>query len=95
MVDILLFAMVIASAVSLVVVSPRHEQQKTLRALREYEDVQHYVPNEDSKKTERPESVQAIISRIVPHQFGEPAHCDGEWNGESCNEMLSMEPWPH
>jgi hypothetical protein len=38
MVDILLFAMVIASAVSLVVVSPRHEQQKTLRALREYDD---------------------------------------------------------
>jgi hypothetical protein len=57
MVDILLFAMVIASGVSLVVVSPRHQQQKTLRALREYDDMEHYVPNEDSKKTERPESV--------------------------------------
>ena len=50
MVDILLFAMVIASGVSLVVVSPRHQQQKTLRALREYDDMEHYVPNEDSKK---------------------------------------------
>jgi hypothetical protein len=57
MVDILLFAMVIASAVSLVVVSPRHEQQKTLCALREYDDMEHYVPNEDSKKMELPESV--------------------------------------
>jgi hypothetical protein len=43
MVDILLFAMVIASAVSLVVVSPRREQQKTLRTLREYDDTEHYV----------------------------------------------------
>jgi hypothetical protein len=57
MVDILLFAMVIASAVSLVVVSPRHEQQKTLCALREYDDVEDYVPNDDSKKMEPPESV--------------------------------------
>ena len=38
-------------------VSPRQAQQKTLRALREYDDMEHYVPNEDSKKTERPESV--------------------------------------
>ena len=39
MVDIVLFAMVIASAVSLVVVSPRQAQQEALRALRNYEDM--------------------------------------------------------
>ena len=39
MVDILLFAMVIASAVSLVVVSPRQAKQETLRALRDYNEM--------------------------------------------------------
>jgi hypothetical protein len=39
MVDILLFAMVIASAVSLVVVSPGKANQEALRALRNYDDL--------------------------------------------------------
>ncbi len=39
MVDILLFAMVIASAVSLVVVGPRQAKQETLRALRDYDKI--------------------------------------------------------
>jgi hypothetical protein len=54
MVDILLFAMVIASAVSLVVVSPRQAQQETLRALRNYDDMlalHAYGVDEDPKKT--------------------------------------------
>jgi hypothetical protein len=42
--------MVIASAVALVVVNPRHEQQKTLRALREYDDMEHRVPSQDSAR---------------------------------------------
>ena len=44
MVDIVLFAMVIASAVSLVVVSPRQAQQKTLRALKDSDGVVHHCP---------------------------------------------------
>ena len=44
MVDIVLFAMVIASAVSLVVVSPRQAQQKTLRALKDSEGVVRLCP---------------------------------------------------
>jgi hypothetical protein len=55
MVDILLFAMVIASAASLVVVSPRQAQQKTLRALRDYGDTEPkhaYGSNEDATKME-------------------------------------------
>ena len=51
MIEVLLFAMVIASAVSLLVVSPRQAQQKTLRALREYDDteiVRAYGGGEDS-----------------------------------------------
>jgi hypothetical protein len=47
MVDILLFAMVVASAFSLIVVSPGHERQKTLRALRECDDMKLCVPSED------------------------------------------------
>lgn len=39
MVDIPLLAIVIASAVSLIVVSPRQATQKALRALREYDEV--------------------------------------------------------
>ena len=38
MVDIPLLAMVIASAVSLIVVSPRKARQEALRALREYDE---------------------------------------------------------
>jgi hypothetical protein len=38
MVDIVLFAMVIASAVSLVVVRPGQPRQETLRALTEWDD---------------------------------------------------------
>ena len=55
MVDILLFAMVIASAVSLVVVSPRQAQQETLRALRNYDDMlalHAYGADEESKETD-------------------------------------------
>ena len=55
MVDILLFAMVIASAVSLVVVSPRKAKQETLRTLRDYDDMvpsHAYGSDEDSKKTD-------------------------------------------
>jgi len=55
MVDIVLFAMVIASAVSLVVVSPRQANQETLRALRDDDDMlplRAYGADEDSKKTD-------------------------------------------
>jgi hypothetical protein len=38
MIDIILLLMVIASAISLLVVSPRDLQKKTIQALREYED---------------------------------------------------------
>jgi hypothetical protein len=54
MVDILLFAMAIASAISLVVVSPQKAKQETLRALRHYDDtlpVHAYWEDEESKKT--------------------------------------------
>jgi hypothetical protein len=64
MVDIMLFAMVIASAVSLLVVSPR-QAQKTLRALTEYHDMEPthaYGPNEDSTKMEQPAVVQRAKS---------------------------------
>ena len=54
MVDILLFAMVIASAVSLIVVGPRQANQETLRALRDYDEMLSLHASggdEDSKKT--------------------------------------------
>jgi hypothetical protein len=54
MVDILLFAMVIATAASLVVVIPRKAKQETLRALRDYDDmlpVHASGADEESKKT--------------------------------------------
>jgi hypothetical protein len=35
MVDVMIFAMLIASAVSLLVISPRHAQREALRALRD------------------------------------------------------------
>jgi hypothetical protein len=38
MVEIILFVMVIASAASLLVVSPRKARRKLLRALRQYDD---------------------------------------------------------
>jgi hypothetical protein len=40
MVDIVLLLMVIASAISLLVVSPRNLQKKAIPALREYEDME-------------------------------------------------------
>ena len=40
MVDIPLLAMVIASAVSLIVVRPRQARQEALRTLREYDEVE-------------------------------------------------------
>jgi hypothetical protein len=40
MVDIILLLLVIASAVSLLVVSPRNLQKKAILALREYEDIE-------------------------------------------------------
>jgi hypothetical protein len=56
MVDIVLFAMVIASAASLLVVSPRQAQQKTLRTLREYNDIEtaRAYPDEASTKMDEP-----------------------------------------
>jgi hypothetical protein len=53
MVDIVLFAMVIASAASLLVVSPGQAQQKTLRTLREFNDIEtmRADPVEGSTKT--------------------------------------------
>jgi hypothetical protein len=56
MVDIVLFAMVIASAASLLVVSPRRAQQKTLRTLREYNDreTMRACPDELSTKINEP-----------------------------------------
>jgi hypothetical protein len=53
MVDILLFAMVIASATSLIVVSPRKAKQETLRALRDDDilPVHAYGEDEEPKKT--------------------------------------------
>ena len=62
MVDLVLFAMVIASAVSLVVVSPRQAQQETLRALRNYEDMlalHAYGPDEDSKVADAPAELRS------------------------------------
>jgi hypothetical protein len=43
MVDIPILAMVIASAVSLIVVGPRRARQEALRTLREYDD-EEFVP---------------------------------------------------
>ena len=40
MVDLPLLAIVIASAVSLIVVSPRQARKKALRALREYDETE-------------------------------------------------------
>jgi hypothetical protein len=40
MVDIILLLMVIASAISLLIVSPRDLQKKAILALREYEDME-------------------------------------------------------
>ena len=40
MIDIILLLMVIASAISLIVVSPRDLQKKAVQALREYEDME-------------------------------------------------------
>jgi hypothetical protein len=56
MVDIVLFAMVIASAASLLVVSPGQAQQKTLRILRGYNDVEttQACPDEGSTETDQP-----------------------------------------
>jgi len=57
MVDIMLFAMVIASAASLLVVSPRQAHQKTLRTLREYKDIEtmRAYPDDGSTKMDQPE----------------------------------------
>jgi hypothetical protein len=58
MVDIMLLAMVIASAVSLVVVSPRQAEQKTLRALRGYDNMEPMPAcgsGDDSTKMDKPE----------------------------------------
>jgi hypothetical protein len=40
MVDVMIFAMVIASVVSLLVVSPRHAQREALRALRDDSEIE-------------------------------------------------------
>jgi hypothetical protein len=56
MVDIMLFAMVIASAASLLVVSPRQARQKTLPTLREYNDIEatRAYPDEGSNEIDQP-----------------------------------------
>lgn len=64
MVDLMLFAMVIASALSLLVVSPR-QAQKALRALKEYDDqdpMHAYAPNENSTEMDRAAVVQRAKS---------------------------------
>ena len=38
MADVVIFAMVIASAVSLLILSPQHAQREALRALRNYDE---------------------------------------------------------
>jgi hypothetical protein len=50
MVDLALLAMVIASAVSLIVVSPRKTGQEALRALKEYDEA-NFVPTSVSEWT--------------------------------------------
>jgi hypothetical protein len=42
MVDVVIFAMFIASAVSLLVISPRHAQREALRALRDDSETESY-----------------------------------------------------
>jgi hypothetical protein len=42
MVDVMIFAMFIASAVSLIVISPRHAQREVLRALRDDSETDSY-----------------------------------------------------
>ena len=53
----MLFVKVIASAISLLVVSPRKAHRKTLRALRGYDDMealQAFDRSEGSAKTDQP-----------------------------------------
>ena len=57
MVEIILFVKVIASAISLLVVSPRKAHRKTLGALRGYDDMEAlpaFDPSEGSAKTDQP-----------------------------------------
>ena len=42
MVDVMIFAMLIASVVSLLVISPRHAQREALRALRDDSETEPY-----------------------------------------------------
>jgi hypothetical protein len=57
MVEIILFVKVIASATSLLVVSPRKAHRKTLRALRGYDDMEAlpaFDRSEGSAKADQP-----------------------------------------
>ena len=57
MVEIILFVKVIASVISLLVVSPRKAHRRALRALREYDDMEALPVSdrsEDSAKTDQP-----------------------------------------
>jgi hypothetical protein len=57
MVELMLFVKVIASAISLLVVSPRKAHRKTLRALRGYDDMEAMLAidrNEGSAKADQP-----------------------------------------
>jgi hypothetical protein len=42
MVDVMIFAILVASAVSLLVISPRHAQREALRALRDDSETESY-----------------------------------------------------
>ncbi len=43
MADVVIFAMFIASAISLLIISPRHAQREALRALRDDSETESYT----------------------------------------------------
>jgi hypothetical protein len=70
MVDIILLLMVIASAISLLVLSPRDLQKKAILALREYEDVElsrAHCPGEDGQTR----AIPMNLSRSGSHPTGD------------------------
>jgi hypothetical protein len=63
MVDIMLLLMAIASAISLLVVSPRDLQRKVLLALREREEME-LSPASAAAKSEKPPQSQGIVVQV-------------------------------
>jgi hypothetical protein len=55
MVDLMIFVIAIASAVSLLIVSPREAQRKTLRALRAYGDTEALLGGVHGEDLARPQ----------------------------------------